>query len=154
MMAQISTEEALSLAAKIEAITSNPESIHGLQNDSLRQRLREAGRKLSHAMEIPVDTARRLQSTVSTRLASTYHWEFTLFSIQSVCYLALIWLTFVKPLDLPAAFIGVEKGIFSALASQSGTSSISELSEKTRIDPVLLSKCDSLEQPWFFFQED
>lgn len=73
-MAQISTEEALSLAAKIEAITSNPESIHGLQNDSLRQRLREAGRKLSHAMEIPVDTARRLQSTVSTRIASTYHW--------------------------------------------------------------------------------
>lgn len=61
----ISPEEALLLADKLEAITANPESILGLQNDLLRQRLREAGRKFSHAMEIPVDTARRLQSTVS-----------------------------------------------------------------------------------------
>lgn len=143
-MAQSSMEEALSLVAKIEAITSNPESIHGLQDDSLRQRLRDAGRKLSHAMEIPVDTARRLQSTVSTWIASTYHWQFTLFSNQSLCHLVLNRLTFAKPLELPAAFIGVEQGIFSALASQSGTTSLSELSEKTRIDPVLLSKYDPL----------
>ncbi|POS70288.1 O-methyltransferase [Diaporthe helianthi] len=106
-MAQITAEEALTLAAKIEAIASNPASIHGLQNDLPRERLREAGRKLSHAMEIPIDTARRLQAT---------------------------------PLELPAALIGVEKGIFSALVSQSGTTSISELSEKTRIDPVLLKR--------------
>lgn len=68
----ISPEEALELAAKLESIAANPESILGLQNDLLRQRLREAGRKLSHAMEIPVDTARRLQSTVSTRAAINY----------------------------------------------------------------------------------
>ncbi|KAJ0120808.1 O-methyltransferase [Diaporthe amygdali] len=103
----ISPEEALNLAAKLEAIADNPESVLGLQNDLLRQRLREAGRKLSHAMEIPVDTARRLQST---------------------------------PLELPAAFIGVEKGIFSALASQAGTTSTEELAEKTQIDPVLLKR--------------
>lgn len=106
-MANIDVDEAMSLAAKIEAITSNPEGFHCLQNDSLRRRLREAGRKLSHAMEIPVDTVRRLQST---------------------------------PLELPAAFIGVKKGIFTALASQSGTKSISELSEKTQLDPVLLKR--------------
>lgn len=66
LVTAVSPEEALNLAAKLEAVIVNPESILGLQNDLLRQRLREAGRKLSHAMEIPVDTARRLQSTVST----------------------------------------------------------------------------------------
>jgi len=71
-MANISPEEDLSLAAKLEAVVGNPESILVLQDDQLRQRLREAGRKLSHAMEIPVDTARRLQSTVSTWIASIY----------------------------------------------------------------------------------
>lgn len=62
----VSLEEALDLAAKLEATAANPESILGLQNDLRRQRLREAGRKLNHAMELPVDTARRLQSSVST----------------------------------------------------------------------------------------
>ncbi|KAL1882842.1 hypothetical protein Daus18300_000480 [Diaporthe australafricana] len=103
----INSEEALILAAKLEAIVANPESILGLQNDLLRQRLREAGRKLSHAMEIPIDTARRLQSTA---------------------------------LELPAAFVGVEKGIFSSLASKAGTTSNAELAEKTQIDPVLLRR--------------
>ena len=65
----ISPEEALSLVDKLEAIAANPESILGLQNDLLRQRLREAGRKVSHAMEITIDTARRLQSSVSTCVA-------------------------------------------------------------------------------------
>jgi hypothetical protein len=79
IMAHFNMEDVLSVAAKMEAITSKPEIIHELQDDSLRLRLREAGRKLSHAMEIPVDTARRLQSTVSTRAASTFH--FTLYTV-------------------------------------------------------------------------
>lgn len=65
----ISPAEATILVSKLEAIVASPESI---QNDLLRQRLRDVGRKLSHAMEIPVDTARRLQSTVSTHVASNY----------------------------------------------------------------------------------
>jgi hypothetical protein len=89
-------------------------------------------------MEIPVDTARRLQSTVSTWIASIYKLTPLYESLRSFSP-DFTWLIFVQPLELPAAFIGVEKGIFSALASQAGTANISELAEKTQIDPVLLS---------------
>ena len=57
--------EARSLADNIESLIETPQAITGLADDSLRRRLREAGRNLSLAMEAPADTIHRIAWAVS-----------------------------------------------------------------------------------------
>ncbi|KAL8784363.1 MAG: hypothetical protein Q9213_004015 [Squamulea squamosa] len=52
--------EAISLADNIESLIGSSQTIISLQDDSLRRRLRDAGRKLSLAMEAPTDTIHRI----------------------------------------------------------------------------------------------
>ncbi|GKZ28714.1 hypothetical protein AbraIFM66950_011781 [Aspergillus brasiliensis] len=52
--------EATALVESIERIVNSPQVIIDLQDDSLRRRLREAGRKLSLSMEVPGDTIHRI----------------------------------------------------------------------------------------------
>ena len=59
--------EARSLADNIESLIGTPQAITGLVDDSLRRRLREAGRNLSLAMEAPADTIHRIAWAVSHR---------------------------------------------------------------------------------------
>ncbi|KAI1759503.1 putative sterigmatocystin 8-O-methyltransferase precursor [Hypoxylon sp. FL1150] len=56
-------DEAQALVEKIEAIIKEPQAILDLQDDALRRKLREAGRKLSLAMEAPGDTVHRISNT-------------------------------------------------------------------------------------------
>ncbi|KAK3393318.1 hypothetical protein B0H63DRAFT_516512 [Podospora didyma] len=53
-------ENILALIEKIEGIIAKPETATQLKDDTIRRKLREAGRKLSLAMEVTNDTARRL----------------------------------------------------------------------------------------------
>ncbi|KAI1458696.1 putative sterigmatocystin 8-O-methyltransferase precursor [Annulohypoxylon moriforme] len=53
-------EDAQALAAKIEAINSNPKILSELRDDAIRRRLREAGRNLSLSMEVSGDTLHRI----------------------------------------------------------------------------------------------
>lgn len=100
-------QDVLSLVEKIEILADHPETITGLENDNLRRRLREAGKKLSFAAEVPEDAGYRIMNT---------------------------------PLQLAATRVGLEKGIFKALAeANSSTLTKTELSNKTGIDPVLMS---------------
>ncbi len=64
-MASSHLEEAIALAERLEAIIENPENVLGLGDDGLRRRLREAGAKLSRAMETPSDTVHRIGNAVS-----------------------------------------------------------------------------------------
>jgi len=59
-------EDIAALAEKIEAIVDSPQFVTDLQDDALRRRLREAGRKLSLAMEVVGDTTHRICKTVTT----------------------------------------------------------------------------------------
>lgn len=61
----LSTEEALALAERIENALNCPDPASNLGDDNIRRRLREAGRKLSLAMEAPGDTIHRINNTVS-----------------------------------------------------------------------------------------
>jgi len=56
-------EDIAALAEKIEAIVDSPQFVTDLQDDALRRRLREAGRKLSLAMEVVGDTTHRICKT-------------------------------------------------------------------------------------------
>ncbi|KAI1372862.1 putative sterigmatocystin 8-O-methyltransferase precursor [Hypoxylon crocopeplum] len=56
-------EEADALAAKIEAIIDNPQFSEEICDDTVRRRLREAGKKLSLSMEAPGDTIHRISNT-------------------------------------------------------------------------------------------
>lgn len=49
-------------------------------------------------------------------------------------------ITYLKPLELAAARVGIEAGIFEALVSHSGTMTHAELAASTKVDPVLISK--------------
>lgn len=60
--------EAQSLIEKIEAVIKQPQAILDLQDDAIRRKLREAGRKLSLAMEAPGDTVHRVSNTVCSIL--------------------------------------------------------------------------------------
>jgi len=57
--------EAIALVESIERVISYPKGVTDLQDDSLRRRLREAGRKLSLSMEVPGDTIHRIPYAVS-----------------------------------------------------------------------------------------
>lgn len=61
------SDEAVSLAIRIEALIDSRKAIIGLQDDSLRRRLRDAGRNLSLSMEAPTDTIHRIAWAVSLR---------------------------------------------------------------------------------------
>lgn len=50
---------------RLEAIVNHPKTILDLENDGIRRRFREAGRKLSVAMETVGDTTHRIANTVS-----------------------------------------------------------------------------------------
>ncbi|KAI1080242.1 putative sterigmatocystin 8-O-methyltransferase precursor [Whalleya microplaca] len=56
-------EQAKILAESIESVINNPHIHSHLQDESVRRRLREAGRKLSHLMEAPQDTIHRIIKT-------------------------------------------------------------------------------------------
>lgn len=58
-------QEATLLVERLEAIVHNPRTILDLENDGVRRRFREAGRKLSIAMETAGDTTHRIANTVS-----------------------------------------------------------------------------------------
>ncbi|KAI1499972.1 S-adenosyl-L-methionine-dependent methyltransferase [Biscogniauxia marginata] len=53
-------DDANVLAEKIEAVISNPELITALPDDAIRRRLRDAGRKLSLALEARTDAIHRI----------------------------------------------------------------------------------------------
>lgn len=53
-------DEILGLTEKIEALINDPQTVTELDDDSLCRQLREAGRRLSVALETPVDTAHRV----------------------------------------------------------------------------------------------
>lgn len=116
------------MASKLEDIAAQPEKVLDLHDEAIRQRLREVGRKLSYAMETPLDATRGLNSTVRR-----YSGLFDIFFLEHI-----LLLTPSQPLGHPTALIGMEKGIFEALAS-GGTLTNTDLSKKTKIDPVLLS---------------
>ncbi len=63
-MASPQARDVLALLEKLEAIIENPETILGLGDDGLRRRLREAGAKLSFAMETPSDSIHRIGNAV------------------------------------------------------------------------------------------
>ncbi|KAJ4408025.1 hypothetical protein N0V82_009790 [Gnomoniopsis sp. IMI 355080] len=100
-------QDLASLVTKLEDLAAQPEKVFDLKDQVLRSRLREVGRKLSYAMETPLDSTRRLNST---------------------------------PLELPLALVGIEKGIFDALACEAGTLSNAQLAKKTHVDPVLMKR--------------
>lgn len=52
--------EILALTERIEALINDPQTVTELNHDPLRRRLREAGRRLSVALETPGDTAHRV----------------------------------------------------------------------------------------------
>ncbi|XXH00979.1 hypothetical protein Hte_007330 [Hypoxylon texense] len=56
-------DEAQALLEKIEAVINSPREVLDLQDDSLRRRLREAGRRLSLSMEASGDTVHRISNT-------------------------------------------------------------------------------------------
>ncbi|KAL8652656.1 MAG: hypothetical protein Q9210_002550 [Variospora velana] len=56
----LQSREARSLADNINSFIESRQVILGVQDDSVRRRLREAGRKLSLAMEAPQDTIHRI----------------------------------------------------------------------------------------------
>ncbi|CCC11438.1 hypothetical protein SMACR_02095 [Sordaria macrospora] len=53
-------DEIIALTERIEALIDDSQTVIGLNNDPLRRRLREAGRRLSAALETPGDTAHRV----------------------------------------------------------------------------------------------
>ncbi|RYP45750.1 hypothetical protein DL768_007958 [Monosporascus sp. mg162] len=53
-------DEANALEGKIDAIINNPQSIMTIQGGAIRRRLRDAGRKLSFAMEVRTDAIHRI----------------------------------------------------------------------------------------------
>ncbi|EER29453.1 sterigmatocystin 8-O-methyltransferase precursor, putative [Coccidioides posadasii C735 delta SOWgp] len=53
-------DDVVALSERIETVLSNPQAVTDLQDDGLRRRLRDAGRKLSLAMEAPGDTIHRI----------------------------------------------------------------------------------------------
>ena len=59
-----SEANAKALATTIESILENPDTLAWFQNSETRRRLREAGRKLSVAMEAPGDSIHRVINTV------------------------------------------------------------------------------------------
>lgn len=59
------SDELEAFVEAIESFIAHPEVVLSLDNDALRHRLRESGRKLSVSMESPGDTVHRLNSTVS-----------------------------------------------------------------------------------------
>lgn len=61
-------QDLASLVTKLEALAAQPEKVFDLKDEVLRSRLREVGRKFSYAMETPLDSTRRLNSTVSRHL--------------------------------------------------------------------------------------
>jgi hypothetical protein len=63
-MSSLTVEEVTALIAKLESLTKNPPSSI-LSNDSLRRKLREAGKDFSIAMEAPGDTVHRIGNTVN-----------------------------------------------------------------------------------------
>lgn len=65
-------QDAVILAERLEAIINSPGAIHGLKDDAVRRRLREAGRKLSLAMEDAGDTTHRIANTVRDPKPSRY----------------------------------------------------------------------------------
>lgn len=60
----IDPQEASSLIQKLEAIIADPDAILSLKDDTIRRRLREAGRKVSIAMESAGDATHRIANTV------------------------------------------------------------------------------------------
>lgn len=64
-------QAAMDLAERLEAIIAHPEKILDLKDNAIRRRLREAGRKLSHAMEDSGDTTHRIANAVSHPEVST-----------------------------------------------------------------------------------
>jgi len=64
-------DDIANLAEQIEQIIERPDTITGLHDDGLRRRLREAGRKLGVAMEIPGDTIHRIINTVSESITGS-----------------------------------------------------------------------------------
>ncbi|KAI1120532.1 putative sterigmatocystin 8-O-methyltransferase precursor [Nemania abortiva] len=58
-----SADEAVALAERIENVINLPDPIANVGDDNARRRLREAGRKLSLAMEEPGDTMHRINNT-------------------------------------------------------------------------------------------
>ncbi|KAK3956943.1 hypothetical protein QBC32DRAFT_57122 [Pseudoneurospora amorphoporcata] len=53
-------DEIIALTKRIEALIDDPHTVTQLNDDHLRRRLREAGRRLSVALETPGDTAHRV----------------------------------------------------------------------------------------------
>jgi hypothetical protein len=64
-MASLQLHDAVALAEKLEAIAESPEVILGFGDDALRRRLREAGAKLSRAMETHSESVHRIANSVS-----------------------------------------------------------------------------------------
>ncbi|KAI1778506.1 S-adenosyl-L-methionine-dependent methyltransferase [Hypoxylon cercidicola] len=96
------------LATHIESILQDPDAVTQLQDEQLRRRLAEGGRKLGLSFEEPGDTLRRF---------GYMHFQ------------------------LPLACIGVESGIFAALAAEpQRIFTNAELAEKTKVDPNLLKR--------------
>ncbi|KAF3761234.1 S-adenosyl-L-methionine-dependent methyltransferase [Cryphonectria parasitica EP155] len=60
---EFNLQDAASFAEKLDALVANPDLVLQLEDDVLRRRLREAGRKLSRAMESAGDTTHRLNNT-------------------------------------------------------------------------------------------
>ncbi|KAI2613378.1 putative sterigmatocystin 8-O-methyltransferase precursor [Hypoxylon sp. NC1633] len=56
-------DDVQALLEKIEGVIDNPQVACTVQDDSIRRRLREAGRKLSLLMEAPGDTIHRISNT-------------------------------------------------------------------------------------------
>ena len=60
----LTLDDATALAARIESIISNPQIVTESHSEAIRCRLRDAGRKLSLALEKPNDTIHRIAYSV------------------------------------------------------------------------------------------
>lgn len=64
-MASISTEDAIDLTGKLQALLQDSEKVSASLNDDTRRKLSEAARALSIALEAPGDTVHRILHSVS-----------------------------------------------------------------------------------------
>lgn len=114
------------LVEQIESILHDPESaIAQIGDERRRRRLAASGRKVVAALETPRDTLRRIGYSVCAHdllkgdnMSNSTH---------------------TQHLQLPLALVGVDTGIFAALAAEPGVSQIAQLAERTNVDKGLLS---------------
>ena len=64
-------EELAALAGRIETIAKDPGLVAGLDDDTVRRRLRDAGTRLTHALESKNDSIHRIAYSVSMPDMST-----------------------------------------------------------------------------------